>query len=64
MSAKPELMEPTDAERRNGWTAETLTAYHAKQNEFTQAALDWGGRPKKRPTMQKGYRPWRFGWGD
>jgi hypothetical protein len=61
-----ELMTPTPEEARNGWTPETLTAYHRKQNETTQAALDWNGRPKRRPNVQsKGnWRPWRFGWAD
>jgi hypothetical protein len=60
MSKRRELVEPTEAEKRNGWTAESLTAYRAEQEERTQSLLDWGGRAKKRPTMQARDRPWRF----
>ena len=38
------LIEPSDDEARNGWTAESLTAYVAAVNESTQRKLDWSKR--------------------
>lgn len=35
-----ELVEPTDEERRNGWTAETLTAYLAERRAGQSLAAD------------------------
>ncbi len=63
---QPDEDRRTPEDIRNGWTLEAFNAYHAKQAGYTQSALDWTGRPKKRPTMQnKGtYSPWRFGWAD
>lgn len=46
------LLEPTDEERKNGWTAETLTAYHEQREIETQKALDWQMRPRVRARVQ------------
>ena len=32
-AAAPELIQPNEDERKNGWTSETLTAYVAKQRQ-------------------------------
>lgn len=34
------LVEPTDDEKRNGWTAETLTAYLAEQKAASALRID------------------------
>jgi hypothetical protein len=54
------LIEPSEDEKRNGWTAETLTAYHTKREEETQKALDWQLRKPVRPrATNSGYRRFR-----
>jgi hypothetical protein len=57
------LIEPTEEERLNGWTAEALTAYHAQREAETAKALDWTERPKLRATAQNSryniQRHWR-----
>ena len=45
---KPALVEPTANEKRNGWTAEALAAYHVDRDRAVNAkVLD---RPKQRPS--------------
>ncbi len=59
-SEPPERIEPSADEARNGWTAETLTAYvaesRARQNVSIAAGI--GGR-KRKPTKTNGHR-WGF----
>ncbi len=56
----PERIEPNEAEAKNGWTSETLTAYvaesRARQNVSISAGI--GGR-KSKPTRANGHR-WQF----
>jgi hypothetical protein len=51
----------TPEEIRNGWSLEVFDAYHAKQAGYTQSALDWTGRPNRRPTVQAKWNPLRWG---
>ena len=46
------LIEPSEDEKRNGWTAESLTAYHAERDAAAQKSLDWQMRPKAKPAVQ------------
>ncbi len=39
-----ELIEPNEDERKNGWSAETLTAYVHERRRAQQASLDWKSR--------------------
>lgn len=41
-----DLIEPTEDEKRNGWTAESLTAYVRERKEASRKQLDWTVRPK------------------
>lgn len=49
-----ELIEPNEDERKNGWSAETLTAYVHERRRAQQASLDWKSRSPPRPQMQNG----------
>ncbi len=49
-----ELIEPTEDERRNGWDAQSLTAYVREQRHAQESRLDWHARPRPRPQMQNG----------
>lgn len=61
-------VEPTKEEERNGWTAETLTAYLNEQNAAAQQKIDPNSKFRKmqrRPKRQNGvwngmYRPLRW----
>ena len=62
--AEPEapLIEPSEGEKRNGWDAESLTAYLSQQDAATQAKLDPHAehRRQTRPQAMNKYRP--LGW--
>ncbi len=59
-SAPPELIEPNAEEARNGWTAETLTAYVAEVQGRSNAVIAAGiGGRKSKPTRANGHR-WQF----
>ena len=53
-----ELIEPTADEIRNGWDAETLTAY-VQERTAAQCSHIYERQPK-RPTQAKGYNPKRW----
>ena len=58
------LIEPSDDEARNGWTAESLMAYVAAVNESTQRKLDWSKRKAKPIRQNSKFNPfthWRRG---
>lgn len=59
-----ELVEPTEEEKRNGWTAETLTAYLAERLAGQTLAVDPNSVHRKlarRPSAQNHkYRPHRW----
>ena len=60
------LIEPTDEERANGWTAKTLTSYirNRQQAQEGVVSFDPTHRPPKRPTVANSkYNPHRC-WGD
>lgn len=55
-----ELVEPTEDERKNGWTAETLTRYLVEADKRASAHMD-PLRPRRRPDMQNSsYNPLRW----
>ena len=58
--AAPEQIEPNDEEKRNGWTAETLTAYvnESRHRQNISIAAGVGGR-KSKPTRANGHK-WQF----
>lgn len=59
MKYMSDLIEPTDDELRNGWTAKTLTAYHAEREQARAAVIS--DRPPLKPRMAKSkYRPLRW----
>ena len=56
-----DLIEPTDEERRNGWDAETLTAYVAERNRARDIWMDPHERPRHRPALANSkYSPFRW----
>lgn len=62
--AKQELVEPTDEERKNGWTTETLTAYLTERLAGQSLTIDVHSiqrRMGRRPNEQNHqYRPLRW----
>lgn len=62
--ARQELIEPTDEEKRNGWTAEALTAYLAERLAGQSLSVDVNSLHRKaarRPDVQNHrYRPHRW----
>ena len=54
-----ETITPTEGERRNGWTEETLSAYVAERRAAEAMLIDPFARRHKRPTRQKNHR-WAF----
>ncbi len=54
-----ETITPTEEERRNGWTEETLSAYVAERRAAEAMLLDPAARRHKRPTRQNSHR-WSF----
>ena len=58
----PELIEPTPDEAKNGWTAETLTAYHAEQKAAQALRIDPNSAIRRvRPQKANGrYSPLRW----
>lgn len=62
--AHQQLIEPTDEERKNGWTAETLTEYLAEREAGQSLAVDVNSlhrRVARRPNEQNHrYRPHRW----
>jgi hypothetical protein len=58
-------IEPTEAERRNGWDADSLARYVAERNQANAAIInhDPEARPKARPTVANSkyspHRCWR-----
>ncbi len=54
-----ELVEPTEDERRNGWTTETLTIYLAERERAQSEAFF--NPPKRRPRRANSrYSPFRW----
>ena len=64
-ATQPALVQPSDEERRNGWTAETLTKYLHEQTAAQALKIDplsSLNRRARRPTRANNrYRPhyWR-----
>lgn len=62
--ANVDLVQPTADEARNGWTAETLTAYLQEQQASASLRADMGSamrRQGRRPQRQnRDYRPLRW----
>ena len=62
--ARQELIEPTEGERKNGWTADTLTTYLTERLAGQSLAADAGSvhrRAARRPNVQNHhYRPHRW----
>ena len=58
------LIEPTDEEKRNGWTSETLTTYLAERQAGQELAIDVNSlhrRIARRPNQQNHkYNPHRW----
>jgi len=58
------LVEPTEAERRNGWSAKTLTAYLAERQAGQSLSVDVNSlhrQAARRPdTQNHKYRPHRW----
>lgn len=50
----------TDAERRNGWTEETLAAYLAQREQASMQLIDPANRTPAMPKRGKRYSP--FAW--
>lgn len=63
-AAQLEPVEPTDEEKRNGWTTETLTTYLAERQAGQALAVDVNSlhrRLARRPTVQNHrYNPKRW----
>lgn len=59
-----ESLEPTEDEKKNGWTPETLTAYVAERKAQQSLALDptsLHSRVARRPAKQNNrYNPFRW----
>ena len=54
-------VEPTEDEKRNGWTAETLSKYLHDREQANSRSLDWKERPKAKPRVANSrYSPFRF----
>jgi hypothetical protein len=60
--ASPALIEPTDEEKRNGWTAESLTKYLKDQERAQSERIDPHSEVRRvRPTTANGrYSPFRW----
>lgn len=62
--AKTDLIEPTKDEKKNGWTAETLTQYVAERNAGAELKTDPHSlerRMERRPRAQNTqYNPHRW----
>ena len=62
--ARQELIEPTEDEKKNGWTAEKLTAYLAERLAGQSLTVDVNSLHRKtahRPNVQNHwYRPHRW----
>lgn len=62
--ARQELIEPTEDEKKNGWTADTLTAYLTERLAGQSLSADVGSvhrRAARRPNVQNHhYRPHRW----
>jgi hypothetical protein len=52
-------IEPSEEEKRNGWTTKTLSAYLAEREAAQGAVLDPAARRPARPQQAKGHR-WNF----
>lgn len=61
---RQELIEPTEDEKRNGWTAETLTQYLAERSAGQSLSVDINSlhrRIARRPDVQNHrYNPHRW----
>lgn len=60
--AEVELVEPTEDERRNGWTPESLTEYLREQRAAQSMRIDPAGEMRRqRPRAANSrYRPHRW----
>ena len=56
---KCEPIEPTEDEKRNGWTTETLTQYLADR-EKAQSAAVLDRKPARQTRANSKYRPLRW----
>lgn len=57
------LVEPTEDEKKNGWTAKTLTAYHADRSAGQSLSIDVNSlsrRMARKPQTQARYQPLRW----
>ncbi|MCZ6861664.1 MAG: hypothetical protein O7I42_15545 [Alphaproteobacteria bacterium] len=55
-----ERIEPTDEERRNGWTVDALSEYVAERRAAEEARIDPQARRKPRPQWANGSKwHWR-----
>lgn len=63
-AAEQPRVEPTEDEKRNGWTAESLTAYLAERNAGQSLSIDVNSlhrRLARRPVVQNHrYNPLRW----
>jgi hypothetical protein len=55
-----DLIEPTADERRNGWTAETLTAYVHQREKASLSKADAFERPREKPQIAVRKSPFKW----
>ncbi len=59
----PDLIQPTEEEAANGWTAETLTAHHAERARAQAGVIMFDEtyrRPARQDRANSQYRPLRW----
>ncbi len=59
----PDLIQPTEEEAANGWTAETLTAYHAERARAQAGVINFDETyraPARQGRANSLYRPLRW----
>ena len=56
------LIEPNDAERSNGWTAEALTAYVAEQEAAQSLRMDQRSMMRKTRPVRANSKYSKFRW--
>ncbi len=59
----PDLIQPTEEEAANGWTAETLTAYHSERERAQAGVINFDETyrsPARRSRANSLYRPLRW----
>ena len=55
-----DLVEPTEEEKRNGWTAETLTEYLAERKAGQSLAMDPNSLHSRMASDCRAYNPHKF----